>query len=531
MNLNFYAPPYTPEDYVSPLEAGANITSNVEQDATISGYNSFSSMPQNGDNGWSSQSEAPATTDSRGSSDPNHQDLQHNQASSQTSSEAQDGRTKSNEGIEGDTRSTSDPTSIDRGQDELKSSDVWPVITLAEPYLWQEKPILPLFFLQYFNNPKYADCRLRVSFDNQSYGSLDLLLHRIIVAFSPFLAVLLELPEQASDGSDGPRLSTLHVTDKYITPQAIEFAISTCYGRAPDEFPGTAHGMPGSKALDSATLMENSLAFLAAGQLLVLPNVVAQGSYMAVRNLNKDTIEQALSLASEIFLKGDLESSEYVSAFLRCGPRSSGAQGDGPSADQQLKTDNDSSDSGPTNRGTDDGRLLAENKILFLRCLEWIVRQYPDDCSIDTSAQSLASIDRLPQAPSMPQNAPKSRLSRIQFGSLSSEKDEEAPKSTDQNTIFSSILLSLPFGLIEHIASKLQHRISSESLKALIGERERRRQRVLQEHPDYKEQTNTLLEKYDPVGWEEYLDTKNDDEGIPYRIAKRWVGAELTSNA
>lgn len=513
---------------MNPPEAAANITSSVEQDATISEYNSFSSIPQNGEIDWSSQSEAPATTDSRGSSDPNYQDLPNKQAPSQISSEAQDGPTKINGMIEGDSRSSPHPISTDKGQDERKSYELWPRTTLAEPYhVWEDKSISHLIFLQHFNNAKYADCHLRISFENQSYETLDLLLHRIILAYSPFLAALLESSELASDGL---RHSSLNVTDKYVTPQAIEFAISTCYGRAPEEFPGMASETSDSEAQKSATSIENGLAFIAAGQLLGLPDVVAQGSSMAVRSLNMDTIEQGLSFALEAFAKDDLESFEYVSAVVRGGTRSRGARRDRPSVHQQSKSDNDSSGLGPTNTETDAGQPLVENKFLFLRCLEWIVRQYPDKCSVDISAQSLASIDRLPQIPQITQNGPKSRLSRIQFGSLSSEKDEEVPKSTNQNTTLASILLSLPHGLIEHVVSTLQHRISAESLKALIEERERRRRRVLQEHPDYK-QINTSLEKGDPVGWEEHLETASEDEGVPYRIAQRWVGAQLTSNA
>ena len=526
MNLNFYAPPYSPDDYINPPETSANVTSGVEQDATVSESNSFTSIPQNGDFNWSSQSEAPATTDSRGTSDPDYQDSRNKQTSPQTSSEAQDAPIKSNEMTEGNTRSFSDPISIDRGQDEAKGYDLWPKPTRAESYVWEDKSILRLLFLQYFKNPKYADCRLRFSFKNESYESLDLLLHRIILANSPFLAALLESSELASDGL---RLSVLHVSDKYVTPQAIESALSTCYGGSPDDFPAAAREISGSEAQYSVRTMENSLAFLAAGQLLVLPDVVAQGSSMAVRVLDMDTIEQALSFALEAFAKGDLESSEYVYAFLRGGARSCSARGDGPSVDQQLEI-KESSESLPISTETDAGRPFLENRFLFLRCLEWIVRYYRDDCSLDTSAQSLASIDRLPQIPQLPQNGPRSRLSCIQFGSLSSENDEEAPKPTNRNTTISSILLSLPFGLIEHIASELQHSLSAESLKALIDERERRRRRVLQEHPDYN-QTKASLEKGDPVGWEEYLDTTRDDERITHRIAKRWVGDQLTSNA
>ena len=527
MNLNFYAPPYSPDDYINSAEASVEMTSNVEQDAAISEHNGFAPIPQNGEIDWSTQSEAPATIDSRGTSDPDYQDLSNKQALSQTSSEAQDGPTKSNEMIGGDSRSFSDPISIDRGQDEPEGHGLRPKTSPGEPYLWQQMSNLPPFFLQHFNNPKYADCRLSISFKNQSYESFDLLLHRVILAYSPFMAALLESSESASDGL---RLSSLDVTDKYITPQAIEFAISTCYIQAPDEFHWTAYKSSGPGAQEPATSMDNNLAILAAGQLFGLPDVVARGSSMAVRELSADTIEQALSFALQAFAKGDLESSEYVSAFLRGGP--SGARRDRSSIDHQMKPDNDSPNARPTNRQTDDGRPWVENIFLFLRCLEWIVRHYPDDCSVDTSAQSLASIDRLPQLPQIPQNGPKSRLSRIQFGSLSSEKDEEAPRSTPENMTLSSILLSLPFGLLEHIVSKLQQRMSAESFKALIDERERRRRRVLQEHPGYN-QTNTPLGKDDPVGWEEYLDTETttEDEGVPYRIAKRWVGTELTSNA
>lgn len=366
---------------------------------------------------------------------------------------------------------------------------------------WRERMMMPSFFLQHFNSPRYADCRIRINAQDKSKPGFDLLLHSILLTYSPMLAAKLERSEPASDGL---RPVMLDASGEFVTPDAIESALYTCYGRPLCDFIGTTADVALTNAKDSAMWMENALAFVAAGQLLGLPSVIARGSQIARRILNLDNIEKALSFVVHSRASFDTEGADSISAFA----------GRDSSTDQQSEVAGASLDTAP----------------LMTSCLQLLLDRFPKHWKVNTLAPSLSSIDRLPKAPVKRQTTPKPRLSQIKFGDLSPEEPGKTERLTDQDTLLSSIMISLPFDLVQRIILELQERLSFEGLQSLVTERESRRRYVVQEDPMYTRSTPSLVFP-DSLVWEEYVESVTDAEGSYPRISRRRTGHGTTSNS
>ena len=520
MNFNYEAPVYTHDEYVNPPEQLVDGYPNGGQDSSISEPDSYNSVPKDEVADWSSQCGGPVTSRSFASSGSYSQDIPVQQTLPRPFSEADIRLSDSGQKLDG---GFSKPIDMGAEQDATEGYDVWRKIALDDlrtvpEEVCIEQMTMPSFFLQHFDNTQYADCRLRITVKDKASESFDLLLHRVLLTYSPTLAAKLE---SAEPDIDGLSLIVLDAAGNFITPDAIKSALYTCYGRPLCDFIGTTSKISVSFAQDSATWMGNALAFVAAGQLLGLPAVVARGLQIATRILNWDNIEKALSFALEGLTQNNLDSVDNVSLLLRGVEIRNGVKKDDLSVDQRSGLNSTLSDTGPTITDYEVHLHSTNAEPLIVHCVRMIIDYFPKGWTVDPSTHSMSSIDRLPEATTEPRNGPKSRLSRIQFGSLSSGEDDEAPKSTDQNPVLSSIMLSLPFGLIDHIVSRLQQYLTAESLKALIDERERRRQTVLQEKPECGTRNSGVA-----LGWQEYLDTVTDEQGPRIRISRRWIGPE-----
>ena len=371
--------------------------------------------------------------------------------------------------------------------------------------VWRQQMMMPSFFLQHFNSPRYADCRLNIAVSTSPEEGYDLLLHSILLTYSPLLAAMLASSEPSSDGI---RIVSLDASDKFITPDAIESALFTCYGRPLCDFIGTTRDVTVTNAQDSATWMNNALAFAAAGQLLGLPAVVARGLQISMRILNWNNIETALSFAL------------YGQAKLHTNGT------DDILEPERLYNDDDNAISDDNWIAPQPGveKISPNTESLVASCLQMIVDQYPKDWRVDTSAPSLSSLDRLPETREKRRNTTKPQLNRIRFGDLSPSEPEETHKPTEQEKRLSSIMISLPYPLIERIVSSLQDRLSPGSLQSLVEERERRRQLAVLENPTSSTTTNSSPDPHDPVGWEEYVETVTTAEaGAHTRISRKWV--------
>lgn len=521
-DANFSTNLYAPLRYTSPPEASTNGLSNGEHHDPFVEADSPAFQQERGNPNGSIQPPEDVETTLPDSLNPTHNDISGNGSLPQSSFGAEPETVEGEPASEGVARSFSNVNAIDSEPEAAGKYDTWRQIALEDlrsvpDEVWHEQMTMPSFFLQHFNRPRYADCRLRISVPGKEHAEVDLLLHSVLLTYSPALASKLEASEPALDGL---RLIVVEVSDRFITPTAVESALYTCYGRQLRDFIGTTSNVSLSNAQDSATWMENALAFAAAGQFLGLPAVVARGLQIATRILNWDNIEIALSYALDSQAKLVAEGADSVFAPTH-----------------HLM---DAGDAAPPLNSTSQYSGVNEqppaSESIIASCLKLIVDQFPENCQdwrVDRSAQSLPSIDRLPEAPLEPQNIKKPQLTRIKFGELSPAELEETPVYTDGNTQLSSILISLPYKFIEPLVTELLLRghISHDSLGALIAERERRRRFVLQ-HESACSRDVLTKDPRGSLGWEEYVVAAMNPEGaLRPGIARRWVADGLSVSA
>lgn len=507
IDANYSTDLYAPLDYTSPPEAAGDGYLAGSHQSSFSAADGITSQHQQVDVDRQSQSEmvvgSPSSSSGHGDIlekvDLLHSSGQHEDVVAGTENQSARGNSVSSGSM------TKEKTPV-----IAEEYNIWRRIALDDlqnipEEVWRQQ-MMPSFFLQHFNSPRYADCRLNISVSTRPQEGYDLLLHSILLTYSPLLASMLASSEPSSDGI---RLVSLDASDKFITPDAIESALFTCYGRPLCDFIGTTRDVTVTNAQDSATWMDNALAFAAAGQLLGLPAVVARGLQISMRILNWDNIETALSFALYGQAKLHINSADDIFEPKRL-----------YSDDDDVVSDDNSIAQQP---GVE--KISPNTESLVAGCLQMIVDQYPKDWRIDTSAPSLSSLDRLPETREKRRNTTKPQLNRIRFGDLSPSEPEETHKPTEQETRLSSIMISLPHPLVERIVSNLQDRLSLGSIQSLVEERERRRQLAVLENPTCTSTTiNLSQDPHDPIGWEEYVETMMTAEGAQHtRISRKWV--------
>ena len=508
IDANYSTDLYAPLDYTSPPEASGDGYLAGSHHSSFSAADDIASQHQQADVDRQSPPEMIVGTPLAGSSSSGHGEIiekvdllhspgQHESAVAGTENQFTGGNSVS-----------SSPDSKEKTPGVAEEYNTWRRNALNDlqdipEEVWRQQMMMPSFFLQYFNSPRYADCRIHISISNRPQEGYDLLLHSILLTYSPLLAAKLALSEPSSDGI---RPLSLDASDKYITPDAIESALFTCYGRPLCDFIGTTRDVTVTDAQDSATWMYNALAFAAAGQLLGLPAVVARGLQISMRILNWDNIETALSFA--LYGQAKFHTNDADKIF----------------ESKRLYSDDDDVMSNDNSIAQQTGveKISSNTESLLASCLQMLVDQYPTDWRIDTTAPSLSSLDRLPETREKRGNTTKPQLSRIRFGDLSPSEPEETHKPTEQETRLSSIMLSLPYPLVERIVYDLQDRLSPGNIQSLIEERERRRQLAVLEHPA----CTTIIssqDPHDPLGWEEYVETVTNAEGTDTRISRKWA--------
>lgn len=385
-----------------------------------------------------------------------------------------------------------------------------------------QPPILE-YLLRNFNVDEYADCRLLVVHDADTFKPISLSLHRILVARSPTLRHLLKKRGECRENDVTTHLS-LRLTDRFITPSAIEAALRTCYGVPASSFTGKDTGvMPTkSKSKDefSISWMKESLAFAATGHLLQLEEVVLRGLEIASKILNWENLENALSFALESGLHREHNAKATVFPHNRpISPRSTDTS---PSAESVLTPSSvEDPTLGPSiQHSSSEQEASADESFrpqircafdLLLRCLRFMALEIPDSWELDFSARPLANVYRLPVTVESRYALPNSRLSKIQFGEHPSESSS---KCREHDSLASSVVLSLRFSHLKYLLSVGCERVKSQ-LHEIVAERERRRRIVLQsESVDWRVRRAAVDLEWAEVGYEESVvsgkDGRND---------------------
>ena len=376
------------------------------------------------------------------------------------------------------------------------------------------QPSFSTYVLERFSaSDSYTDCCLQIRHKTDRFQSTDFWLHSFLIAQSPTLRALLE---DSIAGADGKRFLCLEARDRYSTLPAIKRALRVCYGDSPLNFTGSAAHIEPSKSATEVSVcwMDNAIAFAAAGYLLQLNSVIARALQVASAVLNWDNLERALSLglSYDFDLTSDYKSSNLPSA------NSDGVIPPSPNAR-------------PLTRFTPpflmlgsmvnlNGELTSTDafKDLLYRCLDFILSNCPRSWNLHVSARPLADCNRLPTTAESRSPISKSRLSRIQFGDHPSEN---ATSSSDPNVILSSILLSLPFAVLQYILDHFEEPIKRRNIGSIVAERERRRQRVLGSESISSIQKEATAEEWVEAGWKEFVPAEGASD---HSIARVWTG-------
>ncbi|MCJ1464816.1 hypothetical protein MMC07_003430 [Pseudocyphellaria aurata] len=370
------------------------------------------------------------------------------------------------------------------------------------------KSSLTDYLAQGFNTMEHADCRLKIFHEVRFCDIADFLLHSLLIDQSPFLR---GLRKSTVTQENGIKILRIRTHDRFLTPLAIETALQFCYGRSLVKYTGTSTNICPSKSSGevSASWMENALALAASGYLFQLEAVISRGLQIASSILNWENIEKALSFALDSGLgsEWDLDSSFPVPTESYSYQTSDDATGRvTPSSIEAVAIELNSSYREPLS-SPHRGNFSCSANDLLLRCLQFIISNFPDGWELDILARPLADIDRLPRTAGSRSPLAISRLSRIQFGDHPSEQ----VKSGDENIKLSSLLLSLPFPLLKHILDRLDEATRSRNLDPIVGERERRRRQAIRCKSVSWAQRQEDAKNWAQAGWKESVGLENSN--------------------
>lgn len=381
--------------------------------------------------------------------------------------------------------------------------------------------------LLHFNNPQYADSELLVTHEEKIFGPISYSLHSLVISRSPKLRGLLNLYEGCRSAT-GKKFLHLTLTDRSITPKAIDFALRLCYGEPLANFTASIEEMhlPRARAELSASRMRESLAFAAMGHLLQLKSIVLRGLGLAAQILDWDNLEVALSFALQCGIHRENNYSAAVTPV--CFPLSARSCETSPSkaSSHDLGSSQDPSTgsayfnaSGP---GDSSGKGIGPAKVRFawgllLRALEFIAMNLSSDWELDLRARPLADVDRLPVTAETRSPLSKSRLSNVQFGDYPTEY---TTTTSSVDTLVSSIVFSLSFVSLRHLVS-LGGNLFKKQLRDIIMEREKRRQTVLHSQSTAStEREAATLHEWAEVGYEEFV---LDQDG-ELKLSRKFTG-------
>ena len=347
--------------------------------------------------------------------------------------------------------------------------------------------------LQQFNDPEYADCHLEVQTRDQS---VNLMLHALLIGRSLTLRAL--IASATSRDHSGRFVLYLPLSDNFVTIPAIISAILVCYGKPPSDIMSSS--MPDMFASESSVdryqhdikkplrLMDSALSYLAAGCILKMPEVSLRGIEAVGECFTLKTVEKALSFALDGFLDSECHT------FFDDGEREI--------EEHDLST-------------VQYGRYAPYSTHMLEATLKYIITCFPKSFILDVWAPSLLSIYRFPAVEDVSRDRPftKSMLTAIKFGDFPVSAEDQ---QSQEDSILSSILLSVPYFVAKYILQHLEKSITQSILRPLVEVRERRRLDVIRNRIDTvsRGEFNTWKE----ARWEEIVMGTEPD----LQLSRRW---------
>ncbi|CAD6567588.1 MAG: hypothetical protein ASARMPREDX12_000543 [Alectoria sarmentosa] len=384
------------------------------------------------------------------------------------------------------------------------------------------------YLLQQFNVEEYADCKLTLVHENLRFEKTTWSLSSLLLAQSRKLRDQFKSPGRSEEGK---KCLEIRLTDRFVTPWAMNSALRVLYGESPEMF---------TLAMISGTFEENTepwalqmdacLAFVAAGHVLGLENIVLHGLQIASSIIEWENLEHALSFGLESGPnRGTSASVDVIPLFSYSSVWSRESD---PSSTLNLTPPSSSTESRPERSGQPDSAYEGISSVssataevrsawdLQMRCLQWIASNLDDYWHFDPSARPLAEVDRLPTTAESRSPLFKSRLSRIQFGDHPSEMHA---KASDRDFLVSSIVLSLPFMALKYILALGTQPILRQ-LHVIVKERERRRQIVLQSKSvPWSQRLAAREQEWAEVGYTEWVETSGDGQ---VAVARTFTGID-----
>ena len=384
---------------------------------------------------------------------------------------------------------------------------------------------LPLVehLLQQFNDEEYADCHLTLIHENLRFEKTTWSLSSLLLAQSRKLRDLLR---SAGLNKEGKISLEISLTDRFVTPWAMNLALRVLYGERSEMFSlAIVRSSFGPNAEMWALSMEACLAFAAAGHVLGLESVVLKGLQIASSILDWDNLEHALAFGLESGPNRGTSTSvdvipldAYSPAWSRESGPSSATNLTPPSSSTESRQESSKAE-GLSSVGSHPSDVRSARD-LQTYCLQWIASNVDESWEFDPSARPLADMDRLPTTAESRSPLSKSRLSRIQFGEHPSEIHA---KASDRNVLISSIMLSLPFMALKYMLN-LGSQPLLRQLVVIVKERERRRQIVLQSKSvPWTQRFAAKEHEWAEVGYTEWVETIGDGQ---VTLARTFTGID-----
>lgn len=400
--------------------------------------------------------------------------------------------------------------------------------------------ILADYLLDHFNNPSFSNCQLHITNTSGTFDKVEYSLHSLLIARN---SRILDLLDSAEPGGDSRKLLLMDITDRFVTPIALEAALRVYYGGPllrQDAFgegeqnlvPQGNGDLPHYHSPTSA--MDHALAYAAAGCLMQMPGVAHRGIQIASRLLSRETIEKTLSFALEGGLSPAWTAEHRETEISPTKSSSTDSSKDHSPIDTPASTDETHEGSNishpqslPSLPPPVGGTYAPHADHLLRTALAFLIQDFPPAFTLDASAPPQPYIDRLPPLAKPPST--KSRLSSIQFGDYSAQ-DSAAPDAQTTATL-SSILLSVPFILLAYIVDSLGENTRLLLLHPLVKERERRRREVLACRSLPGSPRLVDAKAWEAVGWEEFVTGAGEGEEsrAATKVEKRWVGYGISS--
>jgi hypothetical protein len=365
---------------------------------------------------------------------------------------------------------------------------------------------LRTYLLSQFQDVHSSDCVLEVIIAGG--GSFKIAAHKLLLARSPTLA-----SDIATAREQNSKLELfIEFPSKHFGEDSFIDSIRHLYG-GPLPTPDSLRGATPSDRMAAA------LRYVAAGSLLGVDAISIRSMQLALGLLRWDTAPAALAFA----LEGGL----------------------GPAWDNPLQPLALSSAGFP--------KYDPYSTDLLHRLIDFMVHTIPQNFYIDPAAPQLPESPRFPSYSEASHGRHNSRhhprLSQIRFGSITSE---ELQRPSAEATMISSILISLPFpvlqGVLEHVG--LAHRLGPETAASVtrqvslqsgpksnicksnictnkhqvVNEREKRRQRAYDAHVSRTNGDSTPVLGTSNLFWEESV-VRSDSHLSGCRLEQKYLNA------